>query len=262
MTASEPLVALIGYGAIGRALTSHLRAGGGCRLGILSRQPMDFPGDVHPFDTIDALLASRPSLAVEAAGHSAVHDYGPALLEAGISFVIASTGALAEPELLRRLSQCAAAGRARLVISTGAIGGLDYLAAISLEAGSRVRYTTRKPPAAWRDELRALGQDPDALAEAITLFEGAADEAARRYPRNLNAGLAVALTVGLSRTQVRVIADPQALGNTHEIEAEGPAGNASMRFVNTPSPDNPKTSALTALSLAAAVRRQLNSALI
>jgi aspartate dehydrogenase len=57
---------------------------------------------------------------------------------------------------------------------------------------------------------------------------------------------------------VRVIADPKAAGNTHEIEAESAAGTASFRFVNAPSPDNPKTSALTALSLVAALGELLD----
>jgi aspartate dehydrogenase len=59
---------------------------------------------------------------------------------------------------------------------------------------------------------------------------------------------------------VRVVADPAARGNTHEIEAKSAAGEAHFRFVNAPSPDNPKTSMVTALSLAAAVRRVLDEA--
>jgi aspartate dehydrogenase len=46
--------------------------------------------------------------------------------------------------------------------------------------------------------------------------------------------------------------------NVHEIEIESAAGIAEFRFMNAPSPDNPKTSAVTALSLAAAVRNFLD----
>jgi len=127
---------------------------------------------------------------------------------------------------------------------------------------AQVRYTSRKPLAAWAPELRALGQDPQALAAEIVLFEGTAAEAARRYPRNLNAGLTVALAAGADRTIVRAVADPAARHNTHEIAVESSAGSASMTFVNRPSAANPKTSALTALSLAAAVRRHFASIVI
>ena len=45
---------------------------------------------------------------------------------------------------------------------------------------------------------------------------------------------------------------------THEIEVESAAGTAFFKFIHTPSPDNPKTSALTALSLVAALRELLD----
>ena len=91
----------------------------------------------------------------------------------------------------------------------------------------------------------------------IVLFEGAPAQAALLYPRNLNAGLTVALAAAPAPVTVRVIADPAVSLNTHEIEAESALGIAFMRFANRPSADNPKTSALTAASLAATVRRLL-----
>ncbi len=63
---------------------------------------------------------------------------------------------------------------------------------------------------------------------------------------------------GADKVTVRVVADPAAAGNTHEIEVESAAGTASFHLVNAPSPDNPKTSALTALSLVAALRELLD----
>jgi aspartate dehydrogenase len=59
---------------------------------------------------------------------------------------------------------------------------------------------------------------------------------------------------GIEGVVVRVMADPKATGNTHEIEIESAAGRAALTFNNTPSPDNPKTSALTALSIVHAMR--------
>lgn len=255
-------VGLIGFGAIGRALHAHLSATPGYRLTVLDRSGRRPPETDGSAPTLDALIAARPALVVEAAGQAAVAELVPALLAAGIDVVVASTGALGDPDTLHALTLAAEKGGARLVVPSGAIGGLDYLAALAGVADARIEYTSRKPVAAWDEELRARGQDPATLAGEAVLFEGGAAEAARLYPRNLNAGLTVALAAGPARTRVRVVADPAVAHNTHEIRVESPLGSAELRFSNRPSPDNPKTSALTAHSLAAAVRRHFEPIVI
>lgn len=254
-------VGIIGFGAIGRDLAARL-ARDGHRVVVLvrprSRSRADLPPGLIVVDGVDALLGEAPDLVVEAAGQAALAAAAPALLEAGVSVVAASTGALGDAGLFAALEAAARTGESRLVVAAGALGGLDYLAALRGAEGTRVRYTSRKPPAAWRAELAAAGHDPDALQDAVVLFTGAPAEAARLYPRNLNAGLTVALAAARHPVTVRVVADPAVSLNTHEIEAEGPLGTASLRFANRPAPDNPKTSALTAASLAASVRRLLD----
>lgn len=255
-------IVLIGFGAIGRALAVELGRDAAYRLAVLTHRAVELPPTVRALPDVAALIAARPALVVEAAGQGAVAQYGPRLLEAGISLVVASTGALGDEGLLRSLTAAAQASGARLIVPAGAIGGLDYLAALAGVEGVKVRYISRKPPAAWSRELEALGHAPEGLASAVVLFEGSAAEAARRYPRNLNAGLTVALAAGPASVSVQVIADPAVRGNTHEIEVESPAGTATLRFLNRPSPDNPKTSVVTALSLAHAVRRHFASLVI
>ena len=173
-------IGIIGYGAIGRDLCDRLGREGHrvvllLRAGSASREIV--PPGLPVVDTVEALIALRPQLVVEAAGQAVLDQTAESILRAGVSLIAASTGALAE--------------------------------------------------------------------------------AARLYPRNLNAGLTVALAVAPAPVTVRVIADPAVRLNTHEIEAESALGAAFMRFANRPSPDNPKTSALTAASLAATVRRLL-----
>jgi aspartate dehydrogenase len=257
-------VGLIGYGAIGRDLHARLALDPEFRFTILLRETVDAVSDPATVTvrTRDELIAARPDLVVEAAGQGAVADLVPALLEAGINVVAVSSGALGNSELLGRLTRIAQRSGARLTVPPGAIGGLDYLTALHGVDGVRVRYTSRKPLAAWTSELREIGQDPEGLQGEIVLFEGTATEAARRYPRNLNAGLTVALAAGHERTIVRVVADPSVERNTHEIAVESPVGTAFMSFANLPSPSNPKTSALTALSLAATVRRHFDPVII
>jgi aspartate dehydrogenase len=86
------------------------------------------------------------------------------------------------------------------------------------------------------------------------VYRGAARQAAMGFPQNANVAASVALAgLGFDKTEVELVADPEATGNTHEIEAEGAAGRVVIRLQGKPSPQNPKTSALTALSVARAI---------
>jgi aspartate dehydrogenase len=51
------------------------------------------------------------------------------------------------------------------------------------------------------------------------------------------------------------MADPNIKANIHEISAEGSFGKIKTRAENVPSPQNPKTSHLAALSAIALLRR-------
>lgn len=250
-------IGIIGAGAIGRQVMAALALRPAVEVAVLLRpgreRPAGLPQPVSTVPSIESLLSWNPRIVVECAGQAAAADLVPRVLQSGASVVLCSTGALADPQLLATLKRLAEENGAALVIPGGAVAGIDYLRAVSQLAGTRVVYTSRKPPAAWRGELEALGHSPDALASAVTLFDGTAPDAARLFPRNLNVALTIALAAGAARTTVRVIADPAATGNGHEIDVTGPAGTARLHFVNAPSPDNPKTSALTALSVLQAI---------
>lgn len=260
-TRQPPCVAIVGFGAIGHDLCRRVLARG-LGVAVLLREDGETPVMEHGAEvtfvrSIEALAAAQPALAVEAAGQDALKAVALPLLAAGIDLVAASVGAAGDDGFMAEAEEAARSGGARLVFPTGAVGGLDYLAAVADACDLAVTYVSRKPVAAWSAELAALGHSADALESAVTLFEGSAAEAARLYPRNLNAGLTVALAAGPSRTKVRVVADPAVGLNTHEIEVHSAYGDAFMRFANRPSPDNPKTSAITAASLMAEVDRRL-----
>jgi aspartate dehydrogenase len=248
---------LIGFGTIAREIVSAFPVDS-VRWVVLMRESARpaLPANVSTVTQLDALISAGPKAVVEAASQDAVAAYVPALLGAGIPTIIASVGALSDPALADRLTSAGRNGSARFVLPSGALGGLDYLRAIAALPEARVRYTSRKPPAAWTAELAALGLSVE--HDAVSLFEGTPSQAAKLYPKNLNAAFAVALAAGIDKVTVSVVADPKATGNTHEIEVESTAGTASFRLVNAPSPDNPKTSMLTALSLVAALGELLD----
>src|SRR5207248_8983203 len=117
-----------------------------------------------------------------------------------------------------------------------------------------VRYRSRKPPAAWRGSPAEEAVDLGSLTARTVLYRGSAGEAALRYPQNANVAAALALAgLGFEATEVELVADPDAPGNVHEIDAEGAAGRFAIQLQGKPARSNPKTSALTAMSVARAL---------
>ncbi|QWK80549.1 aspartate dehydrogenase [Ochrobactrum sp. BTU1] len=253
------VIGLIGFGAIARELLTHFTSANVRWIVYTRSAPIIDNADINLtfVRSLDELIQSGPSIVVEAAGQSAVYDQVPIILKANISVIAASVGALADETLVSTLDRACRETNASLIFPSGAIGGLDYLSAIAPLEDARIRYTSRKPPAAWKAELeeRNLVCDKDALV----LFEGSSQEAARLYPKNLNAALTISLAIRPHKLAVRVLVDPDAIGNTHEIEVESAAGAAFIRLENVPSELNPKTSMITALSLASSLRKFLET---
>jgi len=202
-------------------------------------------------ERLDDLLARRPDVVVECAGHEAVRLHGAQVLRAGVALMVVSIGALADPALERDLAQAAAQGQARLILPAGAIGGIDALTAARLGGLASVTYRARKPAPAWAGSPAETIVELGSLTQPTTFFRGTAREAALAFPKNSNVAATVALAgVGFDATQVELVADPHSTRNLHEICFEGADGAFRFEIEGRPSPDNPKTSLLTAHSVA------------
>lgn len=207
--------------------------------------------------SLDEFLGAAPDLVVECAGHAAVAENGPALLETGIDLVIVSVGALADESLHEALvaaSTPAASGR--MVFPIGAIGGLDLLSTLAQAGDLDVTYTGTKPPAAWKGTAAEQAVDLDTLTAPVRFFSGTARKAAIDYPKNANVVAALALAgAGFEATRVDLVADPRAVGNTHAYTVASPICRYSIEIAAAPSRDNPRTSATTVWSVLSEVRR-------
>lgn len=260
---------LIGCGGIAQDVVAALLAideaagvvGALCRPGSTAKARAALPG-IAIVESLEELLARNPELIAEVAGQDAVTEYGASVLRRGTDFLVISIGALAEPKLLQALKAAARDGGSRILLPAGAVGGIDAIAAMRLGGLDAVRYRSRKPPAAWRGSPAEKVADLDKLTSRTVLYRGTAGEAALLYPQNANVAAAVALAgLGFDATEVELVADPDAPGNVHEIEAEGAAGRFAIQLQGKPSRTNPKTSALAALSVARALINQ-NAAIV
>ena len=196
---------------------------------------------------------AAPDLVIEAAGHAALTQNGPVLLDHGCDFVVTSVGALSDAALEAQLRAASAKG-GRLLFCAGAIGGLDILQAAKLSGLERVTYRSRKPPRAWKGTKAESSVALDALTQPTCFYEGTARGAARDYPQNANVAATLALFgAGFEATQVQLIADTEVSGNVHEVEIKSACVNVTLRIEGKPAPDNPKTSLTTAYSLASEV---------
>jgi aspartate dehydrogenase len=253
-------VGLIGCGGIAQDVVAALRAQADVSIIAALARPGRADaararlGGIEVVESLDALLSRAPSLVAEVAGQGAVAEHCEAVLRSGVDCLVISVGALADPALYARLKSAAQVGNSRILLPAGAIGGIDAIAAMRVAGLASVRYRSRKPPAAWRGSPAEQVADLSVLTKPTVLYRGSAGEAARLYPQNANVAAALALAgLGFDATEVELIADPDARGNVHEIEAEGAAGRVAIALEGKPSRSNPKTSALAAMSVARAL---------
>ncbi|MGB5490018.1 MAG: aspartate dehydrogenase [Woeseiaceae bacterium] len=254
-------IGIIGDGAIGRYVRARaLERGHVVRALLLRAKRLPEPA-AKLQDTIcvgnAADLPDDIDQMIDCAGHTALKSYGPDILRGGTDLITVSLGALADTALFKSLEDAATEGGSRLHLASGAIGALDCLRAARVGGMQSVTYIGRKPPRSWKGSPAETRLDLDNLtAGAETHFDGSARIAAVEYPKNANVAAAVALAgIGFDDTQVQLIADPHIAENIHEVRATGEFGSFSFEIRGNSLPDNPRSSALAAMSVIAALEQ-------
>jgi len=191
--------------------------------------------------SVEEMLRLEPAVVVEAASQQAVNEYLPKILQENVELIVMSVGALLEMRVRS----------GRIHTPSGAIGGLDAISSAALAGIHEVTLTTRKNPQTLDLENRR---------EKIA-YDGYAEEAVRLFPREMNVAATLAMAVRPKKVRVKVISDPKAKRNVHEVKVSWKHGDMLFRFENEPHPDNPKTSALAAWSAIELLKRLLEKTL-
>ncbi len=246
-------IALIGSGAIASYVRAHL-ASAGLPVAAIIVRPGKESNDETPAVSSVADLPKGIDMLIDCAGHEALRTHGIEALRTGIDVVTVSIGALADAALETEVVNAAQHGGAVLHLASGAIGALDALRAARIGELHEVTYVGRKPPMGWVGSPAEDKVDLASLQQAITHFSGSARKASLAYPKNANVAAAVALSsLGFDNTTVKLIADPDASANIHEVRAAGSFGSLTFTISGKSLPDNPKSSALAAMSVVAKI---------
>ena len=262
MAAQRVKLGILGCGCIGNQIACEADAG---RIPLTVSAVCDVePGraealaeSLDPQPRVCSLeeLPDYSDIVVEAASGEVVSLIVDACVRTGTDVLVMSVGGLLEcPDAFDR----ARSAGIRLEVPSGALAGLDAVRSASEGEIRSVTLVTRKPPAGLRGApyLQKKGVDVDSMSTPVTIFDGTATEAVRSFPQNVNVAAALSFAgIGPELTRVRVIVDPTAENNTHEIIVEADCGRIVARTENRPSPDNPRTSHLAVLSALNALRR-------
>ena len=252
MTDSVLQVTLIGWGAIARSIFERVSHDPTMRIShvvVRASKVAETQSQLGQAAVVCAAVPNDAQLVLECAGHSALTEHVLPALQRGVPCGVLSVGALSEAGLPESLEAAANQGHTQVHLLSGAIGGIDAIAAARVAGLTQVTYTGRKPPLGWKGSPAEQLVNLDTLQEPTVILASSAREAAHLYPKNANVAATVSLAgLGLDATRVRLIADPGVTENIHEIHVQGTFGEMHITMRGKPLPDNPKTSALTVLS--------------
>ena len=260
-------VGIVGCGCIGSQLCRAI-ASGKVRAEVAAlndidrehaeriKEELSLRAPIVPFEE----LVDMSDVIAECAAAECAPKVAEAAMSAGKAALIMSVGGLLQREdLFDRVREHGA----RIIIPSGALAGVDAIEAAAVAGIDEVTLTTTKPPAGLRGApyIAEKGLDLGSIARRTVIFEGTALEAVSAFPQNVNVAATLSLAgVGPHRTKVKVVADPSASANSHEVRAVGAFGTLTTKTENVPSEDNPKTSHLAALSAIAALKKAVSVA--
>lgn len=206
-------------------------------------------------------LIESCDLIVECASQDAVLKYALPTLQNGVDLLVLSVGAFQDIDFYNQIRKTAVEHNSKIYIPSGAIAGTDGLKSAAAGTLTSVSVTTRKPISGLAGSPYLIENDIDLskIEEPRLIFKGTAADAVKAFPKNVNVCATISLCgLGFDQTVVQIIADPTIQENIHELEVYGSFGHMKMSIENKPSPENPKTSYLAALSALSTLKNITN----
>jgi aspartate dehydrogenase len=252
----KTMIGLVGCGAIGNKTAefiSNKLKDKTCLWAIADK-------DISRALNLSRKLASKPKvldverlikgsdLVIETASQAAAKEVLSKAVLYKKDVIIVSVGALVDAA--GSLKAAAKAG-IKVYVPSGAICGVDGLGALSMGKIKSLSLITSKPPAGFIgvDYLKRKNIDPAGFKTSRVIFKGRVNEAIKSFPQNINVAATLLLASGFKDVLVTIKADPRLKHNIHRIEIVAKEASISFEIENVPSQDNPKTSALTVLSV-------------
>lgn len=253
-------VGIAGLGAIGSAVGRKLRKG-------IDGLQWTAASDITPNDEFDIPLLTFEELAKQC--DIIIECLPPAIVPELTQYVfkeqktlilISSCALLMSPEILNTHKDT----HSRIIVPSGALAGIDGVKALRELGIQKSIITSNKHPRGFKGApyVEEMGINLEQIRTRTKIFEGNALEAAKGFPANVNVAATLSLSgIGAEKTRVEIWADPDAIGNSHEITVTGEFSTIKSRIENMPDPANPKSSMLAAQSIVTTLK-DMNNALI
>lgn len=219
-------VGLIGFGNLGKEISIHLLKMSHIVsvIGALEQYEVKQKPSFPVFNNIGDLLLLKPDVIVECASQEALKNNALIVLNNGIDLVPASVGVLSDDKFCKELIDASVKSGAMIRMPSGAIAGIDGLAAAKHSGINKVLYRGTMSPNALH------GICDEKFIKKTVFFEGSAREAVSKFPRHANLTAVISLCgVGFDKTRVEFIVDPEATRNIHELHVQGNFGEFDIR---------------------------------
>jgi aspartate dehydrogenase len=250
------MVGLVGCGAIGSKTAEFISSklkDKICLWAITDKdgsKALNLSGNIVPKPKVLDVerLVKGSDLVIETASQAAAKEVLAKAIIYKKDVMIVSVGALVSAA---DLLKAAAKAGIKIYVPSGAICGVDGLGALSMGKIKSLSLITSKPPAGFIgvDYLKRKNIDPAVFKTAQVIFKGRVREAIKNFPQNINVAATLLLASDFKNVLVTIKVDPGLKRNVHRIEIVAREASISFEIENVPSQDNPKTSALTVLSV-------------
>ena len=255
-------VGVAGLGSIGSVVANALDAGiEGLQLEAVSTGgPHSFS---RPIDNVSFKeLAERCDLIVEALPAEIVPALARPVFEKQKDLILISSCALLlSPKILDIHKD----SHSRIYVPAGALRGIKDLKHWASEGITQAKIKSTKHPSGFEGApyVEKMGTEMAQISVLTKIYDGTAAEAAKGFPANVNVAATLSFAgIGPDKTLVELWADPNAEGNTHEVQVIAGGKPKIGIAASKTSTENRKSSTSTADSIIDVLKDRENAVIL